>query len=371
MRVALFTEVFLPNVDGVVNTLCYLLDHLHQRGHEAIVFAPTGGPNNYAGARVVSLPGYPIPVYPEIKIVPPFHKREISEELDLFQPNVVHSLNPVFLGAQGIDWAKEHHVPVIASYHTDVAGFAERWGVGFLGPLIWAYTRAVHNRADLNWCPSRATMQLLENQGIQNLALWSRGVNTKLFNRDRRSAECRKILSDNHPDQPLLLYVGRVAPEKRIEWLRPVMDALPEVRLAIVGDGPARGKLEKLFAGTQTVFMGYLKGEKLAEAFASADIFTFPSANETFGNVILEAMASGLPAVAARAGGPVDFVKEGENGLFFDPESQEDFVARVTEMVRTPGLAQKLSKGASETAAERSWESVLDDVVATYVEYAH
>ncbi len=188
-------------------------------------------------------------------------------------------------------------------------------------------------------------------------------MDTDLFNPRMHSQSWRSRLTNGVPEAPLLLYVGRLAPEKRIDMLRSVLAAIPEVRLAIIGDGPERETLENLFANTPTVFTGYLKGKQLAQAYASADIFTFPSANETFGNVVLEAMASGLPVVVPRAGGVVDFVRDGENGLFFDPECVDSFVRSIQTLVEYPDYRQKLAAYARLRAEKRSWKIILDKLL--------
>lgn len=368
MRVALFTEVFLPKVDGVVNTLCRVLEHLRQRGHEGLVFAPEGGPESFAGARVIGLPSILIPIYPDLKLVPPVV--DVEAELMAFEPDAVHIINPVSLGLAGFRAARMLGVPVVASYQTDLPGFAERWGLGMLKEPLWVYFRWLHNQADLNLCPSRATQRELLSQGFERVEVWGRGVDTSRFSPAHRSEQRRMRLSGGHPEAPLLIYVGRLSPEKRVDWLLPVLRALPEARLAIVGAGPSRPILERLFKGTKTVFTGYLGGEDLAQAYASGDIFVFPAANETFGNVVLEAMASGLPVVAPRAGGPLDLVTHGETGLLFDPQDQADLVNAVRRLVQDPGYARSLGAAGLAYAETMSWEVVLDGLFDSYARVA-
>lgn len=365
MRIALFTETFLPKVDGIVNTLCYLLEYLEQEGHETILFAPNTAPKQYASTPIVHCPAYPLPFYPEFSV--PFPYLNMSDELSRFQPDIVHVVSPFVLGIAGIRHARRLNVPVVASYHTDIPGFAEQWGFGALiVQPSWSIMRWIHNQADLNLCPSYATMHKLEEQSFERLKVWSRGVETKLFNPSQYSSEWRYKLTNGHPNDPLLIFVGRLSPEKRADWLRPVLDTYPNIRLAIVGDGPAREQLEELFADTQTVFTGYLRGEELAHAYASADLFMLPSAHETFGNVALEAMASGLPVIAAAAGGPLDFVKHGQNGLFFDPDSQADLIKKVGVLINDLDFVQELGQNARHSAEARSWTAVLGGLTDDY-----
>jgi len=364
MRIAFFTETFLPKIDGVVNTLCHLLDYLAGRGHASLLFAPEGGPGRYAQTPVIGLPGVSLPIYPELKIVLPHI--DVSRHLTAFRPDLIHIINPVSLGLAGLNQAQHLHVPVVASYHTDIPGFAMRWGFGVLRDPFWTYFRWLHNQADLNLCPSTFTEAELISQGFERTKIWSRGVDIERFNPHHRSAEWRNRLTGGRPESPLLLCVSRLSLEKRLDWLRPALAALPQARLAIVGDGPARSDLERLFAATPTIFTGYLRGHDLACAYAAADVFVFPAANETFGNVALEAMASGVPVVAARSGGVLDHVLDRQTGLLFDPESQADLAAAVAKLITNPWLARSLGKAARQYAENKNWAAVFDKLLDDY-----
>lgn len=363
MRIAIFTETFLPKWDGIANTLCYLLDHLEQRGHTSLMFAPQGAPEHYAQTRIIGLPSIAFPFYRDLKLVPPLIN--VVDELTSFQPDVVHLVNLASLGLVGMRHARDLNIPIVASYHTDLPGYAKHYGMGLLEDPIWAYFRWLHNQADLNLCPSNFTKRQLESHDFERVAVWGRGVDTQRFHPDhRRASDRRRLMGDGHG--PLLLYVGRLAMEKRITWLRPMMDLLPGASLAIVGDGPQRGELEELFAGTTTVFTGYLEGEPLAQAYAAADLFVFPSASETFGNVVLEAMASGLPVVAAGHGGPVDHVKHGANGFLSDPEDPADFAALAWRCVTDETLRTQMAGAARAYAETQTWEMILDKLLDNY-----
>ena len=366
MRIALFTETFLPATDGVVTRLRYTLEELNRSGDEVLLFAPSGGPKSYAGARIYGVPGVPFPPYPEKKMCPPHPG--VGRALRRFGPDLIHAVNPFILGVGGVYYARRLGLPLVASYHTNLVTYAAYYGLGFTERLAWSYFRNLHNRAALNLCTSAATRDQLYEQGIKRIRLWPQGVDARRFHPDRASREWRVRLSGGDPDEKILLYVGRLAPEKDIGRLKAVLRTVPGARLAIVGDGPARKSLEREFLGTLTVFTGLLTGDDLAAAYASADVFLFPSTTETLGIAMIEALASGLPVVAARAGAIHEVVSEGETGLLYEPNSEEDLTAAVRRLVEDDTLRGILSRGARAAAEERGWEASTATLRSYYEE---
>lgn len=364
MRIAIFTETFLPKWDGVATTMCKLLDHLADRGHASLMFAPQGAPERYADTSIIGLPSVAFPLYRDLKLVPPLI--DVRQQLADFKPDLVHLVNPASMCIAGQRHASALGVPTVASYHTDLPGYTKLYRVGLFQEIVWSYFRWAHNRANLNFCPSYFTKRELESHGFERIKVWPHGVDTNRFNPKHRSAEWRARFTGDDPDAQVLLYVGRLAAEKRVTWLRPLMDVLPKARLAIVGEGPMRRNLEKRFRGTNTVFTGYLKGQDLSAAYASADMFVFPSANETFGNVVLEAMASGLPVVAAGAGGPVDLVIDNFNGVLSDPDDPADFVARAWRCSTDVDNLQQMRAAALAFARSQQWDVILDALLNDY-----
>ncbi len=369
MRIALFTETFLPRVDGITNTLCHLLRYLDDRAHTALLFAPAGAGERYGATPIHTFAGWRFPLYPEFQLIPPW--ASVEAPLRRFAPDVVHVLNPVTLGLRAIRTARQLNLPTVASYHTDVPGFMARWGFGWLSPLMEAYMRWVHNQADLNLCPSEFTLRRLQRAGYQRLEVWTRAVDTALFSPARRSATWRARLSRNMPDCTLLLFVGRLSFEKRVDWIRPALERLPQVRLAIVGDGPARAAWERHFTGLPVVFTGTLRGEALAHAYASADIFVFPAANETMGNVVLEAMASGLPVVAPHVGGFTDYATHEETALLFPAEDHQALTICIARLANDPALARRLGAAGRARMERQSWTAVFDKLMAQYERAIH
>ena len=333
MKIAFFTETFLPKVDGIVTRLTKTIQNLVASGDEVTVFCPEGCPSIYMGAKVVGVPAMPLPLYPELKLGLP--GPGVSDELENFKPDLIHVVNPAVLGLGGIWLAKTNNIPLVASYHTHLPKYLEHYGMGMLEPLLWELLKAAHNQATLNLCTSTAMVQELSEKGIQNTALWQRGVDTDIFKPELRDEEMRKRLLGNFSDEgSLLIYVGRLSAEKQIERIKPVLKALPSTRLALVGDGPYRQQLEKIFHGTSTTFVGYLSGNELASAYASGDAFLFPSSTETLGLVLLEAMAAGCPVVGANKGGIPDIISDGENGCLYNPDGENDGASSLIEATK-------------------------------------
>jgi glycosyltransferase involved in cell wall biosynthesis len=358
LKIAFFTETFLPKVDGIVTRLTKTVQHLAAGGDDVVVFCPEGAPDTYMGAKVVGVPAMPLPLYPELKLALP--RPAVAEALERFQPDLVHVVNPAVLGLGGIWLAKTRGYPLVASYHTHLPKYLEHYGMGMLEPLLWELLKAAHNQARLNLCTSTAMVQELSEKGIQHTDLWQRGVDTELFRPElRHQATREKLLGRQSDTGKLLLYIGRLSAEKQIERIRPVLEAIPDARLALVGDGPHRQQLEAHFRGLPVTFVGYLAGEDLASAYASGDAFVFPSSTETLGLVLLEAMAAGCPVVGANRGGIPDIVSDGVNGCLYEPDGQDGGAASLTAAVRRllgdPQQRQALRQAARAEAEHWGW----------------
>ena len=366
MRVALFTETFLPKIDGIVTVICLLLDHLTKRGIETTIVAPKMGCERYNETPVIGVPGIRFPLYPELRIGPPLPGT--YRQLKAFQPDITHFIHPILIGAPGMLMAGRLGVPRVASFHLDVARIAHHYHMGFVEPVTDLATRIVFNAADVSLAPSKLIQRDMERIGIRNVRLWRRGVNAEKFNPRFRSAAMREMLSDGHPDDTLLIYVGRLGAEKQIGQIRAVLEQVPGTRLALVGNGPARDDLEKQLAGLPVKFAGYLTGDALSEAYASADIFVFPSALETFGLVVVEAMAAGLPVVASRVGGVRDTVEEGVTGYTFDVNDIAGMVEGVRQIAVSRERIAEMGQAARAFAETQSWDAMMDEVIDIYHE---
>ena len=355
MRVAIFTETFMPALDGVVTRLRSTIDELLKMGDELLVIAPRygEGPAYYHGVPIHRVASVPFPRYPQIKLAP--INPGVGRALRGFGPDLIHAVNPFVLGSGAPLYAHRMGVPLVASYHTNVTTYARYYGLGIGEKAGRWWTRTLHNRAQINLCTSETTRKYLSESGVERLHLWPQGVDTRRFHPAKYSKEWRLKLSAGHPEAPLLLYVGRLGREKSIGSMGDVLRAIPEARLALVGDGPARRELEVAFAGLPAAFSGTRRGEELTAAYASADALVFPSTTETLGLAMLEALASGLPVVAARAGAAHEVVEDGVNGLLYDPGDRDALIETVRRILEDEGLRDRLREGARATAETRDW----------------
>lgn len=365
MRIAVFTETAPPNVNGVVRRLDETIRLLQASGDDVLVFAPATKEAHWQGAELVAAPAVPLPMYPEIVVGMP--RPALRSRLASFQPDVVHAVNPAVLGAGGILYARSLGLPVVASFHTHLPRYLHHYGLGLFEPLAWDLLRSLHNQAVVNLCISAPIADELRSRGVERVEVgWSGGVDANLFHPARASREMRERLTCGRPDAPLVISVGRLSSEKGLGVFCEILSHLPGVRLAFVGDGPHRAALEQHLAGLPVAFTGYLAGEELASAVASADVLVFPSQTDTLGLVLLEAMAAGTPVVAARCGGAPDVVHDGFNGLLFEPGDGADAARCVRHVLHDP-IARELFRVAGRRESERwTWAAASEDLRRWY-----
>jgi phosphatidylinositol alpha 1,6-mannosyltransferase len=356
VRIAVITESFLPRVNGVTNSVCRVLEQFAAHGHQALVVAARPGPERYAGHEVTAVGGFALPGYRSFVVGLPLAR--LVKRLRQFQPDVVYLASPVSLGWAGAAAARRLGVPCVAVFQTDVAGFARRYGLRGTDKVIWSWLRRIHAQADLTLAPSTATMRLLRERGIPRLALWRRGVDAERFNPRYRDEVLRHQLAPGR--QTLVGYVGRLAPEKRVDLLAD-LSGLPGIRLVVVGDGPAEGRLRA--ALPEATFTGFLDGPELSRMYASLDVFVHTGADETFCQSVQEAMASGVPVVAPAAGGPLDLVTPGRTGLLYEPDSVYELRAAVMRLSVNPDLRTMYGLNARAEVENRTWGAVGEELM--------
>ncbi|MGH3809464.1 MAG: glycosyltransferase family 4 protein [Pseudonocardiaceae bacterium] len=367
MRVAIVTETFLPVINGVSNSVVRVVEHLVRCGHQPLVVAPGAGPDSYLGAPVVRIPALDLPVVDSVPVGVP--SRKIVTALRDFAPDVVHLASPVIVGARGLWAARRLGVPTVAVYQTDIAGFADSYGLGFAARTAWRWTRRVHSGADRTLAPSSAAAAALAAHGIPRVHRWGRGVDTAHFRPSRRDEWLRAQLAPH--GEVLVGFVGRLAPEKKVLRLSALRD-VPGVRLVVVGDGPDRRQLAKRLP--EAAFLGFKTGDELAQAYASLDVFVHTGPFETFCQAVQEALASGLPVIAPDAGGPRDLVVHGRSGFLLPETGEADadqvFGDALCDAVRTlahdPGLRSRFGTAARRGVLRRTWPTVCDELLGHY-----
>ncbi|MGV0713768.1 glycosyltransferase family 1 protein [Mycolicibacterium sp. XJ662] len=363
MRVAIVAESFLPNVNGVTNSVLRVLEHLRRTGHEALVIAPDtprGQPpaaRVHDGIRVHRVPSHMFPAINSLPLGVP--RPRMLGVLRGFGPDVVHLASPALLGYGGLQSARRLGVPTVAVFQTDIAGFAQSYGVGFTARAAWAWTRHLHSRADRTLAPSSAAVESLITHRIPRVHTWARGVDIAGFVPSARDDALRRRWSPH--DKPIVGFVGRLAPEKHVERLAPLA-ARDDLRLVIVGDGIDRAKLQKTLPSA--VFTGALYGTELAAAYASMDVFVHPGEHETFCQAVQEAMASGVPVVAPSAGGPRDLVAPYRTGLLLAvDEFESKLPAAVDHLIAERA---RYSVAARRSVLARTWPAICDQLLDHY-----
>lgn len=363
VRVAIVAESFLPEVNGVSNSVIRVLEHLRRTGHEALVIAPDASPGGpraervYDGIRVHRVPSRMFPKVTTLPLGVPTPR--LVNVLRGFDPDVVHLASPALLGYGGIRAARWLKVPTVAVYQTDVPGFAASYGVPLTARAAWAWFRHLHGLADRTLAPSSVTMEALVAHRFPRVHRWARGVDVLRFAPSARNEALRRNWSPQ--GKPIVGFVGRLAPEKHVERLVGLA-AAGVVQLVVVGDGVDRAKLEK--AMPTAVFTGALYGEELAAAYASMDVFVHPGEHETFCQVVQEALASGLPVIAPDAGGPRDLVTPWRTGLLLGvDEFEARLPAAVTHLIDE---RQRYALAARRSVLGRSWPVICDELLGHY-----
>ena len=363
MRVAIVAESFLPNINGVTNSVLRVLEHLHREGHEAIVIAPGARDgqeevSDYLGFPIRRVPTVKVPMIDSLPVGVP--TTVVDSELREFQPDIIHLASPFVLGAAGAFSARQLRIPAVALYQTDVAGFATKYQLSALAFGVWEWLRTIHNSCQMTLAPSSLTIADLEHHHIKNVRHWGRGVDAVRFHPSKRSESLRKQW-DPTGNKRIVGFVGRLAAEKGVHRLSALNDR-EDIQLVIVGDGPERPLLEAQLPNA--VFTGALGGEALAHAYASLDIFVHAGEFETFCQAIQEAQASGVPTIGPRAGGPVDLIEEGINGYLLEVDTFIEDLPAAVDAIDSPDFGVH----ARASIENKTWEALCRQLMGYYEE---
>lgn len=369
MKIAIFTDTFSPQINGVTKNLDRLLNYFSAAGIEYRVFAPETEPkiDNIHEKNVHRMKSLNFFLYPELKFSLPNYLK-IKSKLLKFNPDLIHLITPFNIGLTGLYAARQNNTPIVASYHTNFDQYLDYYNINFLEKAAWKYLRWFHDQALRNYCPSEETKNELAKKDFINLDIWGRGIDAELFSPEHRD---QKFIQQHNLEEKIsILYVGRIAREKNLSLLMDSFKKLnkiykEQIELIITGDGPELKKL-KNNAPENVIFTGFKKGLELSKIYASADVFAFPSVTETYGNVVIEAMASGLPVVAVLAGGVKENLLNSYNGLAAENNDVAEFSSKLEELIINDRLRDSLAHNARKYALEKSWDHIFEKMHRSY-----
>ncbi|MDR3369575.1 glycosyltransferase family 1 protein [Rhodoferax sp.] len=367
MRIAVVTETFPPEVNGVAMTLGRIVEGLVCRGHTVQLVRPrqlreTSHPM-LNGIEEILSSGLPVPAYADLRFGLP-SKRRLSKLWGSHRPDVVHVVTEGPLGWSAIAAARKMQLPVTSSFHTNFQSYSPHYGLGLFKKPIDSYLRKLHNRTQATMVPTRALMQDLQSRGYQNLKLLSRGVASDLFSPTKRSADLRSRWGAGDDDM-VVLVVGRLAKEKNlglvVESFRAIHAHNPAAKMVFVGDGPLRPALQA--ACPCSIFAGNRQGEDLAAHYASGDLFLFPSLTETYGNVVPEALASGLAVVSYACAAALELITSGTDGMLVSVDSEQEFIDTALSVATQPELLKGLKRSSVKSVAHLAWDTIFDNFI--------
>ena len=370
LRIAVVTETWPPEVNGVAMTLAKLVQGLSHRNHDVQLIRPrqtkTDSPMSDASLEEVLMRGMPIPRYPELKLGLP-SKKTLVKTWTLRRPDVVHIATEGPLGWSALQAAKVLKLPVTSDFRTNFQSYSKHYGVGWLRKPIVAYLRKFHNATACTMVPTRELMRTLSQNGFANLKVVSRGVDTKLFNIAKRDTSLRSSWGATD-DTKVLISVGRMAPEKNLDQVLKTYDALKSTgqafKLVMVGDGPLKEQFQKRYP--EIIFPGMLSQTNLAAYYASSDLFIFPSQTETFGNVTLEALASGIPVLAFDCAAARDWVQTGVNGWLIAENNPEGFAAQAVTVFNSKDLLDQITQSTRQQVVHLDWDQIAEQVESVF-----
>lgn len=369
MRIQFVAESFLPLMNGVTNSILRVADHYAATGHDLSIIAPKQRgaqkfwkASNGRKIRIRHVSSIPLAGYTSVRIATT-NVAQLKRRILDFDPDVIHLASPAVLGRTAGIAAHKLDIPTVAVYQTDVPGYTAKYGMALLEHTAWQVLRDLHNRADLTLAPSTATLKQLDDHGFQRLNLWRRGVDFSNFSPDLANPKLRAKLTGDDPDQRIVIYIGRLAPEKQVEDLKIIHD-MPNVKLIVVGDGPEKSTLRKLMPNAY--FPGFKSGKELGELLATADLFIHPGELETFCQTIQEAMASGLPAIAPRAGGPVDLITPGHTGWLYTPGDLNQLRDYAYDLLFDDTKRAYFGHAAQDSVRKRSWPVLAEQLMGYY-----
>jgi glycosyltransferase involved in cell wall biosynthesis len=366
MKVALYAGTYVKDKDGAVRSIYQLVSSMIKNGHEVVVWTPDFTPGSNASVPVNLTPSVPIPLYPDYKLG--FYNAVTERQLDEFAPEIVHISTPDIVGRKFLRYAKRKGLPVGSAYHTDFPSYLSYYHLGFAEPAVWRFLRKFYNACDVTLAPNESVRERLAGKGIERVELWSRGIDRELFDPSRRSAKLRQAWDAE--GRTVIIYAGRFVPYKDVEVVMSLYERFADeglserVRFVMIGSGPEEAEMRRRMP--DAVFTGYLTGAALPEAYASGDLFLFPSTTEAFCNVALEALATGLPAVVSDVGGCQELVERSGGGLVAKAGDIGDFYKCCARLMQDGELFRAMRERGLVFAEDKSWAAVNGQLIARY-----
>lgn len=367
MKIAIFTDTYVPDINGVARTLTHFTDYLDNQNISYKVFAPDSLSNEYVSSHIHRFKSYSFFLYPECRLAFPNLSR-LKLELEEFSPDIIHVATPFNMGLCGVYLAKKLSIPLVGSYHTDFDHYLKFYDLKFFSKILWKYMNWFHKPFKKLFVPSNETLTQLKYHGFTNLEVWPGGVDCQLFHPFYEKQAIREQWGISK--KYLLTYVGRLAPEKDVNTLLEVAKSLPaeineEVQWFVIGDGPQREELQ-IEAPENMTLTGYLTGEQLAEIYSASDLFVFPSPTETFGNVVIEALASGTPAITANSGGVKNIIKEGVTGYLCETGNVMEFTNAIWKLLENDDLRKQMGIDGRNYALTHNWDKIFSHLLWHY-----
>ena len=360
MRILIVTEAFLPQVNGVTNSVLRLLEFCKRAGHEVLVIAPESenAPKDYLGFKIKHVPSIAMK-----RLIPMgLPKKELEPFIEGFNPDVIHLASPIFLGHYVARLARKANIPTVSVYQTDIAGFARHYGLTVAHNTLKRWVARIHSTTDLTLAPSAWACRDLESSGVKNVKLWQRGVDLVNFTPEKRDEELRAQFLTKRGAKYVIGYVGRLANEKRIDDLA-ILDSQPDLQLVIVGQGPAEARLKRDLPNA--IFVGYKSGADLARHVASFDTFVHTGKHETFCQAIQESLAAGTVVVGPDTGGPTDLIEHGRTGLLIDTADSHLLLHSVYNLLEHPAL-DLMQIAARKSVEHRTWDFINESLIEHY-----
>lgn len=367
IKVALFAGTMQPGFDGVTRVMYKLIDSLKDHQIETVVFSPIIPAEDEQPVKMYEVPSVTFPLYKDYKFAIP-GKKFFEHGLMEFAPDIIHINSPCSLGHAAVKFGRKHNIPVVATYHTHFPSYAKYYKIKALEQVAWNFLRNLYSKCEVLYVPSLPIKKELEEQGIDKTMFLPHGVDTDVFNPSFKSEEWKKEI--NNYGKKIILFAGRLVWEKDLKILaeayKIITNQRNDVVFVLAGDGPIKNDLEVLMP--QAVFLGYQSGENLSRIFSSSDIFAFPSTTETFGNVIIEAMASGIPPVCVMKGGAYGSIQNGRTGLISEPDNAEDFASKIMLLLDDDEMRKEMGRRALDFARSQSWENIFNQLINSYEE---